>query len=346
LIIQSIALETPSLKLSNDDLLDRIREANCTEPDSEVSDYCKRVGGLLAKTGAQTRYVRDRKNGETALGLVVQAARLALDRAGCKASDIDLLIYCGVAKGFVEPASATFVCRALGMSCDCFDVSEACMSWVRSLHIAHNYLATSAYSKILIVNGEFTSYEHSGEDMFRIRSKDELGYTFPAFTIGEAATATVLGPSRNQWKFRFRSDPSLAPLCTLPLPGFRDFGGPDERIGLNGCHRLTSFGQEMSAIGITRIVQFVRDTYSEPYRFDNWFPHAASAKACRVAARRLGLEDKAYYHGFPRFGNLVSASIPAAMALAIEEKKLQRGHRILLCPVSAGMSFALVEGEY
>jgi acyl-CoA:acyl-CoA alkyltransferase len=53
--------------------------------------------------------------------------------------------------------------------------------------------------------------------------------------------------------------------------------------------------------------------------------------------------ERLYNKIFSRYGNLVSASSPAAMSMALEEGALTRGSRVVLCPASAGMSFALVD---
>ncbi|MEP6534971.1 MAG: 3-oxoacyl-[acyl-carrier-protein] synthase III C-terminal domain-containing protein, partial [Bryobacteraceae bacterium] len=74
-----------------------------------------------------------------------------------------------------------------------------------------------------------------------------------------------------------------------------------------------------------------------------WFPHAASSEMCRLADQRLGLNGRVFSDVFPRYGNLVSASIPAALNMALSDGRLLRGQRVVLCPVSAGMSQALVE---
>ncbi len=346
MIIRSLSLRTPSLRVTNDDVLAAISEANPNVSPRDVQRYCRTLASLLRRAGAQTRFYRDRAKGETALSLILDAATRAIDDSGIAPSDIDALIFCGVARGFLEPATAAFVSGALGLACDAFDVSEACMSWVRALHIAYNFLAAGTYSTVLIVNGEFTVFEHGLPEVCVIKSPEQLRYTFAAFTIGEAASATVVGASPRRWHFRFRSDPSLVDLCTLPIPGYEGFATPSNRLGLNGLHQLVSFSQELSSTAAAEMMRFVKETYSAPQRFDLWFPHAASASLCNAVARRLGLGDRVYSKVFAAYGNLISASIPAALAMAIEEGRLRRGDRIVLCPASAGMSLALVDGEY
>ena len=70
------------------------------------------------------------------------------------------------------------------------------------------------------------------------------------------------------------------------------------------------------------------------------FPHASSKQAWAQGADTCGVEDKLFYV-YPEYGNLVSASVPAGIALASEQGKIQRGDPIVIWVGSAGMSFAV-----
>jgi 3-oxoacyl-[acyl-carrier-protein] synthase III len=175
---------------------------------------------------------------------------------------------------------------------------------------------------------------------------EKLRYTFPAFTIGEAAAATVVTASGADWSFSFRSNPSRVNLCALPLAGHADYTEPGDRLALNGEGQFVSFGHELSCAAVGEMVGFIEERYPEREAIDLWFPHAASAELCRQAETRLNLTGKVAYDVFPRYGNLVSASVPASLHLTIADGRLRRGNRIVLCPASAGMAFALVDLVY
>jgi 3-oxoacyl-[acyl-carrier-protein] synthase III len=345
-IIQSVALRTPSRCVSNDEIIENIRKRNSHVPKQEIYKYCDEISQLLRNAGAETRYIRDRQAGEKGFDLLVEAARSAIRDANLAPSEIGLIIFCGVARGFLEPANATFVAKALGVSCDSFDVVDACMGWVRSLQIAQSFLGSRSYSNVLIVNAEFNVYENGLPNILDIRTNGAIAHTFPALTIGEAASATVVSASTNPWKFSFRSVPQHASLCSLPLIGFKEFCDADERIGVNGPHQLTAFGMEMLLVAVREMIDFVNQTYQDKSKVDLWLPHNPGEAGLRLMASELQLGDRLYTGIFRKFGNIVSASIPAAIAMATQEGRLHRGQRIVLCPASAGMAFSLVEGVY
>ena len=114
MIINSIALRTPSMCVTNEGVLDRIRETNSGLPCATVERYCALVRQLLERTGVETRYIRDKANGERGFDLLIDSAREAIREGGIALSDIDLIIFCGVGRGFLEPANAIFVAKALG----------------------------------------------------------------------------------------------------------------------------------------------------------------------------------------------------------------------------------------
>jgi 3-oxoacyl-[acyl-carrier-protein] synthase III len=344
--IDSIAVQFPSLRVSNADLLAQITECNPGALPEQIRRYQRELKHMMARSGSEIRYFRDRAKGETAMPLILNAVKDALAQAQIAAADVGLLIYCGVGRGFLEPAMAYFVADALGMRCECFDVLDACMSWVRALSIAYGLFLQKAHSHILIVNGELNIYESGYPALLKVDDAEKWRYSFPAFTIGEAATATLLSDSPETWNFHFRSTPVRVGLCTLPLAAYREFSLSPENLARNGPNNFMSFGVELSQAAIKEMYDFVHSTYIDCNQFDIWFPHAASTEACRLSAEQLSLGDKLYYRTFPLYGNLVSASIPAAMDRALKENRLTRGSKVVLCPASAGMSFALVDFVY
>lgn len=332
--------------ISNEDILRYIRDYNQSQNREELESYCRKIERLFRRAGAQSRYVRDTGAGERAFDLLRDAARSAIADAGLVPRDIDLVIYCGIGRGFLEPANATFLVSALGIECDAFDITEACMSWARALQVAQGFLLTRSYARILIVNAEFSVYENGYPEIFKMRTDAEIAYTFPALTIGEAATATVVTWSPDAWKFRFRTRPQFASLCNLPLPGFRDFCLPDTKVGANGVHQLVAYSSELTQTASREMTSFVKAAYPDVSGIDIWFPHSSSESALKIMATRLGVGDRLYDKVFRKFGNLASASIPAAMCEATKEGSLERGMRVVLCPASAGMVFGLMEGIY
>ncbi|MES0489315.1 MAG: 3-oxoacyl-[acyl-carrier-protein] synthase III C-terminal domain-containing protein [Leptospirales bacterium] len=345
--IKSIAAEIPSRKVTNQDILDVIEEHSPEVTKLTLKSYQRLVRVLLKKAGAETRYFRDLDKGEKAVDFIQRAIQKAIDQSGVKKEDIDLVIYCGVGKGFIEPANAYFYAKMFDLKASCFDICDACMSWIRALEIAHQFLQTGRYKNIMIVNGEFNAYEHGYPELFKIKDLKQIKYTFPTYTIGEAATATIVGQSDAKWTFDYISRPEYADLCTIPLDAYADFVPHSDRLGLTGPGNFLSFGHEMIEHATVYLQQLVKDVIKDYSVPDIYFPHAATSTAYLLGGVDLGIDrEKMYTEVFPTYGNLVSASVPVGINHAIEGGRLNRGDKVVLFPASAGMVYAVVQFEY
>jgi 3-oxoacyl-[acyl-carrier-protein] synthase III len=329
--------------VTNDEVL-QLLEQNSPEASALlVKTYQRIVRGLFSAAGSQLRHVRDEEKGEKASTLIIGAMSEALEKANLKPEDIDLLMYCGVGKGFLEPANAYFYAQKLGMIASCFDIVDACMSWIRALEISYEFLKSGRYKHIMIANGEFNIH-HGFPDNFKIRDLRQVEYTFPTYTIGEAASATILSHSDDEWKFVYKSLPALADLCTIPLKGWDNFVEPSKRLGRNGLYNFVSYGRELFDAARKYLAPLVKELVQDINEPDIYFPHAASDAAYLAASRDHSLPlEKMFAEVFPNYGNIVSASIPVGMDMALKSGRLQRGSKVVFCPASAGMVYSAVQ---
>jgi len=328
--------------MTNGDMIEMVDRLNPQVSRVRKAVFFRAVDSLYGRLGARTRHIRDVARGEKASDIILGAMDDALDRAGMVPTDIDLLIYCGVGRGFLEPANAYFYAHARGMrTANCFDVTDACMSWVRALQIADLMLRSGAFRNAMVINGEF----HLGlHDKWEIETLDSLTYSFPMFTIGEASTATILLPGDQEWRFDYSARTDFADLCTIPLPGYAEFVAPSNRLGLNGPNKFVSFGRELFDVGEKMIGALIQQTIPDMALKRWYFPHAPSRTHYETLLPKYGVpRERLYLDVFPRFGNVVSASIPLGMRLAQEQHVLDRGDDIALVPVSAGMVASVVQ---
>ncbi|HEV2524244.1 MAG TPA: 3-oxoacyl-[acyl-carrier-protein] synthase III C-terminal domain-containing protein [Gammaproteobacteria bacterium] len=341
--IESVKLSLPSRVVTNQMILDFIREYSSALPQEKLKNILSRVKAYLRISGSKERYWREEN--ESPIALLKKAYTSAMEEAGWKNDDVDLLIYVGVGRGFLEPGGAYTVAQSLGLTkVICFDILDACMSWARAVEVIYHYFQLGKYKKAVIVNAEFNIHEYSFPELYNIKDESMLEYCFPAYTVGEAATVTLLSHEKNQkaepWEFHFSSRPDLSDLCAIPLPHFKLFAdNPSEKLGKNGPMLFTSYGIELHAKGNIEGIKLFRELSIPVENIDIVFTHASSSTAWESAGKVVGIDGK-IHHIYPQTGNLVSASIPAAMAMALQENKFKRGDRVVCWVASAGMSFA------
>ena len=331
---RAIERALPSKLVTNNEMIELVLASSETVlPKGELPILATRIRALFQTCKTDVRY--HRSPGETALDLGLRAGRQALERARMDCGDIDLLLYVGVGRGFIEPATATVFQSSLGLvNATAFDILDACASWLRALQIAYTFINAGTYRNVMILNSECN--REYGNLCFK--SLDDLSFRFPALTIGEAATATVItgSPGMTDSYFSFRTWGAEHTLCKIPLPHYREFS-LGERLDPMAPLEFFSFGELLFRSACEKLIEhFRQDPVLSAFRSDHVFGHAASDRLTERVARQLGLTAPYLTHA--RFGNTVSASIPLGMSEARREGGLSVGDSVLLGCGSAGVT--------
>lgn len=346
--IKSIDIALPSRRMTNEHIINLIREHSATGFQGDLEATLDRINRMLTLSGARER--RWLAQGERPIDFVTAAANGALDKAQLKPEDIDLLIYVGVGKGFIEPAQSYLVAHALGWkNTECFDILDACMSWMRALQIADSHFRSGRYRNICVVNAEFVPMEGGPiyPAAYKLNSEEDAEWSFAAYTVGCAASAIILSADNdNIWDWNFASHPHLADLCTIPIHGWQDYSKSDEnRIGRGGSYRFTSFGGEMHKHGAPLLIDLFRRSVKQPDQIKAVMTHTSSYREWSKVSRAVGLADRLVCP-YPDYGNLVSASVPVGLSLELAAGRIKRGDRLAFWVGSAGMSFAVCTFDY
>ncbi len=343
--LEQLAAVFPSRVVTNDDVLSMIREESRAFS-GDIDKTLKQIRRALKASGSDTR--RFLAKGESSLQLTVQACKQAMQGLD-RANQIDLLIVASVYSELVEPASSNLIAHEIGLDhVECFDVKEACDGWMKAVKIASALIDAGQCKRVMVVNAEFSMTPGFAvfPGLFDLPSADALEYRFPAFTLGEAATAVILCASPgNHWQFTNHTRNDLYDLCSVTS----SWNGADlaksERLAKNGPGLFTSYGAKLVGHGLPLAVDQFKNSGIQPGDVDILFTHSSSKKDWSEIAELCGLGDRAY-DLYARYGNVVSAAVPAAMALAVEEGALKRGQRVVALVASAGMSFSTAAFVY
>ena len=335
--ILSVKYALPGGVVTNQDLLDELGERISGRVETDTrSSILRALETKLQYIGARMRHHRE--GDERAIDFGLAAGREAIAAAGLEPEAIDLLLFVGVGRGFIEPATANVFQAELGCHrATCFDVLDACASWLRGVDIAGHYLQCGTIRHALIINCEFNFREYAN---WNIKSLEDLETAWSVFTIGEAATATVLGPGSGADTFhtRFRTVGQDYHLCQIPLPNLDQFHPVAPGEGYPALKFFSNPSQLTSrAVGMLADL-FNGDPAFKEADHDTILTHSASTRTSVAGIRSVGLDAARLHDAFPRFGNTVSASLPLGMASAIEEGVLERGQRVLMLMGSAGIS--------
>jgi 3-oxoacyl-[acyl-carrier-protein] synthase III len=346
--IRSVSARFPERRVSNAEIVEQLALQSCKSHRGPLDPTLDLASRLLKFSGIEQR--RWLSAGEPFFPLVREAVAEALGRAGLDLQDIDLLIHAGVDRKVLEPGLSFMIAKALGMkTAQCFDILEACNSWVRAMDLAKAYLLGGNYRRIMIVTSEFTVHEGEwGQKSFELTSARDLEWSFASLTLGEGATATILDAvDEGDWQVDLRSLPEYADLCLCPLPYQNEesylMEGIDFRAKGGGV--FVSYASRLQEIGIPVMAEMFAAHREALQRAKIIFPHAHSKKCWIEVAKRAGF-DVPYYFIYPEYGNLISSSIPAAMALAEAEGKLRKGDPFGVAVAAAGMTFGIGHANF
>jgi 3-oxoacyl-[acyl-carrier-protein] synthase III len=332
----------PDRVVGNEELIQRILEHHRSHG-AVQNGFEPAVRAFFERTGARER--RHRAPGERALDFGVAAARRALDSAGWAPSDVDLLLYVGVGRGCLEPATANVFHCVLGLTrATAFDILDACASWLRAVDVARHMLHAGTVRRVMILNCEFNFEEYIRWD---IRGLEDLARLGAGFTVGEAATATLLeGRDDDDFHLSFRTQGEFHDLCQIPLPHHRQYlpgSESPEEPALGFFAHATKLN--------TSAIEMLERQYREERVFatppaDVILGHSTSVPSRDSVARRLRVDVTRYVDTFERYGNTVSASLPLGLSLATHGGQLRRGGHVLMVMASAGISTGLCRFRY
>jgi 3-oxoacyl-[acyl-carrier-protein] synthase III len=267
---------------------------------------------ITERTGIKQRHI-----GGTTSELAVVAGRRALASAGRGPTDIDVLVLATTTADAIVPGTSATVQNELGTSGGAFDLNAACSGFVYALVAAHGLVLAGA-RRILLIGSETLS---------RITDWDDRSL---AVIVGDGAGAVVLEATDGSGEllaWDLGADGSLRHLLMCDHGGY---------LYMNGRE---IFRHAVRAVVDSSLVALGRAGLT-PADVDLFVPHQANARIIAAAAERLGIPAERCMVTIDRYGNTSSASIPLALADALDEGVLQPGARVLLSGFGGGMTWA------
>jgi 3-oxoacyl-[acyl-carrier-protein] synthase-3 len=259
--------------------------------------------------------IRERRVGGTTASLSIESGRQAMEMAGLDPSSIDLLVLSTTTPDQTVPATSASVQDALGLRGGAFDVNAACSGFTYALVVAHGLIGAGA-NRALVIGTDTLS---------RITDWTDRG-TAILFADGSGAVVleAVDGPGQLVgWDLD--ADGSLLPLL------YADAGDYIRMDGKEVFRRavrimVDSAEKSMKHAGVTAddIALVV--------------PHQANMRIIEAACNRLGVPLERAATVIERTGNTSSASIPLALADALDNGRVCVGDLVLLVGFGAGMT--------
>jgi 3-oxoacyl-[acyl-carrier-protein] synthase III len=283
---------------------------------------------IRERTGIRQRHVA--AEGETTGDLSTLAAQRALDAAGVKASELDLIVLGTTTPDIIFPSTACLVQHRLGANgCAAFDVNAACSGFVYALGVADKFIRSGQSKKVLVIGAETLTRMINWEERET------------AVLFGDGAGAVVLEAS---------SEPGIYATCLHADGGHKELlynpvgvsvGFKDEP---NHGVRIRMSGREVFKVAVRTLDSLVEETLAagkmEASQLDWLIPHQANLRIIEATAKRLNMSMDQVIVTVDKHANTSAGSVPLALDYAVRSGKVKRGQNLLLEAFGGGFTWA------
>ena len=305
----------PSTCLTNDDLAGRVDTNH---------------KWIVTRTGIQERRVI--RKDEALLDLIHAASETALKAAGLSAQDLDVILVATVSGEYAFPSTACLLQTRLGVDhIPAFDVAAACAGFVYGMSVAHSYLKSGEYNRILLVGADALS------------SMVNWGDRTTCVLFGDGAGAVVLEnqPSaRGMLSTVVESSGALWQLLHVRSGLRQTFDQDGEQEPDWGIQMK---GPELFKVAVRALSDVTKKALEKaglaPEDIKLMVPHQANLRIIQAVADRLGASMDKVHCNVDRFGNTSAASIPIALDEAVRAGKVQEDDIVVLNGCGGGLTW-------
>jgi 3-oxoacyl-[acyl-carrier-protein] synthase III len=282
---------------------------------------------IVARTGIRARHFAAPDVTSSDLG--AEAARRALEAAGVRADQIDLIIVATSTPDMVFPSAACILQNKLGVAgCPAFDVQAVCSGFVYALTVADSMIKTGAASKALVIGSEVFS-----------RILDFNDRT-TCVLFGDGAGAVVLEASETPGILASDLHADGKHVGILCVPG-NVSGGQ-----VLGDPLLKMDGQAVFKLAVGVLEDAARATLAKAGKTEadiDWLiPHQANIRIMQGTAKKLKMSLDKLVVTVDEHGNTSAASIPLALDESVRSGKIRKGDTLMLEGVGGGFTWGAV----
>ncbi len=275
---------------------------------------------------------------EAGSDLALKATRIALERAGMAAQEIDCIIYATLSPDYFFPGSGVYLQAKLGIpGVPALDIRNQCTGFLYGLSVADAWIRSGQYRRVLLVGAEVHS---TGLD-FGPAGRD-VGVLF-----GDGAGVAILGPT---------TDPDRGVLSThLHADGRHaetlwcesDASARFPRISHEDLDAGRQYprmqGRQVFRNAVARMPESVQAALASHglgvADVDLLIAHQANLRINEAVAQQLGLGPERVYNNIQRFGNTTAATIPIALDECVQAGRLERGDLLVLTGFGSGFTW-------
>lgn len=270
---------------------------------------------------------------EATSDLALGAAKEALANANVEPEQLDLIVVATITPDSAFPSTASILQDRLGAKrAAAFDLSAACSGFIYGLATASSMIASGLYENALVIGADcltkITDYTDRNT----------------CILFGDGAGAVVLGKvpeGRGFLSFELGSDGSGGDLLKLAAGGSR-MPASKETVE-NRLHYISMNGRDVFKFAVRIMGSAAEEALAkaglDKKDIDLLIPHQANIRIIQASLERLEVEPEKCVVNLDKYGNVSAASIPIALAEAVEEGRVREGDRIVMVGFGGGLTW-------
>lgn len=286
---------------------------------------------IQTRTGIKQRHKAAKDEYTSQFGVL--AARQAIERAGIRAEDLEIIICATTTPDQIMPSTGALIQAEIGATNAAgMDVFAACSGFLYGVTLVESMIRTGQIRYALVVGAEvLTKY---------------VDYTDRSTCVifGDGAGAAVVAPveeGKGILATKIRSDGRYAEQLYSPGGGTR-LGTTHQTID-NGDHFFKMKGNELFKVAVRSMAEISAEMLAKAgYTVDDVdlvIPHQANQRITDAVASRLKVPEEKVYSNIAEHGNTSSASIPIALDECLQSGKIKEGDLVLLTAFGGGVTW-------
>ena len=265
--------------------------------------------------------------------MAVAAAEKALQESGVARELVDLVIFCGIEGDHAEPATAHYVQHRLGLSGECYDVSNACLGFMTGLSVANAMIGSGAARYVLVCTGERPSLVSKAvvEELRKSDDADLFKRRVGMLSVGDVGGAAVIGPpvdERGFVSFVGASEGQHADLCYYSMNNGRVDG---QMVMGQISARMIRMHRSVYPRTLTRLGW-------DKTEIDGMITHQVGQRPFAKLRDIFGMTDNKMTRTYDNYGNITSGTFVLNLGKAIESGQLSQGDKVYAAMAGSGLS--------
>lgn len=288
---------------------------------------------ITKRTGIKERHIAAPDEATSDLG--VEAAKIAIHRAGLKINDIDMIVCATISPDYLcMPSTACNIAAKLGHSnVAAFDISAACTGFIYAMAVAKAFIESDMRKNVLIVGAE------------KLSAIVDYTDRTTCVLFGDGAGAAVISATKKKSEaitdIHISADGNYGDLLMTPGCGVKE--PCSEKVLQEKRCTMKMKGNETFKIAVrtltSDVVNILTDNEMEAKDIKHFIPHQANYRIIKAVGDALKMDKDQVVLTVHKYGNTSSASIPMAMNDLYEAGKLQYGDRMLLDAFGGGLTW-------